>query len=601
MARAARILLRLRQAWSGPNSARWLGIAVACGAVAGFLVTGYGWALAWATELLQGQALGLALPGPDHGASLARPWLLPVATTAVGALTGLLIARFVPESSQTGTDGTDAMIRAFHQAEGRIRPAAAIIRTLTSILTLAGGGSAGKEGPVAYMGAGFGSWLSTRLGFSARDRRILLLAGAAGGLGAIFRAPLGGALTVVEVLYAEDFEAEALLPAVLSSVTSYGVCTLFTGSAPVVDAPVMALGTLLEAPFYLALAVACAGSAWLYVRGFFLIKYRVFVPLRARLGIPLTTALGGLVMGLLGMAFPSLLGSSHASLELAILGQLPAVTLAGLLLGKILATSVTIGSGFSGGMFAPGLFVGAMTGGLVGSLGHAWRPDIVAHPGAYALVGMSAFFAAAANAALGPMVMVCEITRGYGLLAPLMLCSAVALMLSGRRGLYENQLPGRGASPAHRGEAAEAALEQVLVAQVFKRDAAVVLEEGTTLGALADVIAATEVHTFPVRGAGGAITGLVALKDVRRVMFENALFALVVVRDLARPPALLTLDQDLRQALGVFADTRLSQLPVADAADPSNILGMLSVDEVLAAEVMTQASSRPEPERGSRR
>lgn len=575
---------RLRQRLFDSGALRWLTLSVVVGAVAGGLTSGYSLALSELEKLFQYRVFGYT---PDRACDLfgmARPWLVPLCAALVGAVTGMCIERFAPEAADAGTDGTDAMIRAFHRNEGRIRPVTAVLRTVSSLFTMSAGGSAGKEGPVAFMGAGAASWLAQKRGLSAKDRRILLLAGAAGGLGAIFQAPLGGALTAVEVLYSDDFEAEALLPSVIASVTAYTVVTLFFGVKPVFEAPSMHLSSFFEIPFYLALACACALSAWFYVRGFFITKYKIFAPLRAKIGLPATTALGGFGAGLVGMAFPALLGGSHASLEMAILGHLPALTLAGLLLGKIVATSLTIGSGFSGGMFAPGLFVGAMTGGVVGQLGHSLRPDVVTQPGAFALVGMAAFFAAAANASIGPVVMVCEITQGYGLLAPLLLSSSIALMLSGKRCLYENQLHEKNESPAHRGEAAMTALGALTVGQAYKPGGFVVLEQSTTLGALSDIIANTNTLTFAVRGPDGRLASLLSLEDVRRVMFENSLFPLVVAHDLARPLTLLTPDQDLRHALAVFVDSGLSQLPVVDATNPDHVLGMLRVEDLLAAQ-----------------
>jgi CIC family chloride channel protein len=574
---------------------------VGTGIVAGLLAVAYSSLLDFLTRYAQGGLLGLTEHPGQVLATLDRPWVLPVMTTLVGGLTGLLISRLAPEAACLGcgpgpasvhalpvqgqgvTDGTDAMIRAFHRGQGRIRPLTAVLRTLTSLLTLASGGSAGKEGPVAFMGAGFGSWLAGKLELSDRERRILLLAGAAGGLGAIFRSPLGAAMTAVEVLYSEDFEGEALLPSIVCSVSAYMVFTLFFGTAPYVNIPDLRPATIQETPFYLLLALACAGSAWLYVKGFFFIKYRIFGRFSGRLGLPLTTALGGMAMGVVGMLYPNLIGSSHSSLELAVLGQVPALAILILILGKILATAVTIGSGFSGGMFAPGLFVGGMTGGLVGKLCQALRPELSSSQGAFVMVGMSAFFASAAKAPIGPMIMVCEITQGYDLLAPLMLCTAVSMLLSGDFRLYENQLRGKANSPAHRGESAEAALRQLKVSDVFTPGVTAVLEEGTTLGALSDIIAGTDARVFPVRGGQGRITGLVTLDDVRRVIFENALHALVVVGELARPAVLLTPSQDLHQALLSFVSAQAEELPVVDPADPDKVIGSLTMHALLAA------------------
>jgi CIC family chloride channel protein len=161
---------------------------------------------------------------------------LPLFLGGVGLATGYAFTRLIPESLGAGTDGTDAMIKAFHRQSGIIRPRVFFLRAAGAILTMAAGGSAGSEGPMSQLGGGMGSYLAMKLGLSARERRILLLAGAAGGLGAIFRAPLGGALTAVEVVYREDFEAEAVLPAVVSSVTAYTIMTLFFGTGSIFTA-----------------------------------------------------------------------------------------------------------------------------------------------------------------------------------------------------------------------------------------------------------------------------------------------------------------------------------------------------------------------------
>jgi len=159
-----------------------------------------------------------------------------------------------------------------------VRPRVPIIRGLSSILTIASGGSAGREGPIAQIGGGIGSWLAQKLGLTARERRLLLLAGAAGGMGAIFRAPLGGALTAVEVIYREDFEAEAILPAVMSSVTAYSVFTFFFGTEHILAAPAFQFKDPRELFFYAVLAVVCSGTAWLFIGTFRACKTRLFAP-----------------------------------------------------------------------------------------------------------------------------------------------------------------------------------------------------------------------------------------------------------------------------------------------------------------------------------
>ncbi len=575
--------------WLRPGSARWVMLGILAGVFSGLAAIGFYLGVEALQSLLLTRLAGADVPAPS-GESLfhfpqgpSRNWLIPVFTTAVGLLTGWLVERFIPQTKAAGTDGTDAMIKAFHQQAGVIAPRVPLIKGLTSILTIASGGSAGREGPISQIGAGVGSWLAGKMGLSPRERRILLLAGAAGGLGAIFRAPLGGALTAVEVLYREDFEAEAVLPAVISSVVAYSLFALAFGTQPILNVPSFAFSNPLELPFYALLAVACSGAGWLFLSCFFHCKYRIFAPLRQRVGATLACGLGGLGMGLLGWAFPQVLSGGYGWLELAVGGGLPVLLMLAIVLGKILATSVTIGSGMSGGMFAPSLFIGGMTGGVVGQAAHALFPTLVTQPGGYVLVGMAAFFSGVAGAAVGPVVMVCELTQGYGLLAPLMLASVLCVTLSHGRRLYENQLQNKFKSPAHSQDATINVLETLRVQDYYRRRRTPILEESTTLAAIADVIVNTSDTNFPVRNTAGELTGIVVVTDVRRVLFENSLFDLVVARDIARKPVRVTPEDDLYKALLLFVDSDYNQIPVVSQDDPNAIQGALFREDVFKA------------------
>lgn len=588
---------------------RWLLIGIGVGVLSGLAAVLFYLAVEGGKYLFLHLLAGFALPAPSgealfhglgHGAAHAageigrldadpwrvaalRPWVTPALTTAVGLLTGWLVQRYIPDTTESGTDGTDSMIKAFHRQEGNIRPRVPLIKTLTAILTISTGGSAGREGPISQAGAGIGCWLANRLGLTVKERRILLLAGAAGGLGAIFRAPLGGALTAVEVIYKEDFEAEAILPAVLSSVVAYSLFTLFYGAEPILGLPAFRFQDARELPFYALLAVTCSAAGWLYVRSFYFMKYSVFARIRDKVGIMWTAGLGGLAMGLLGIAFPQVLSDGYGWLEMAVLGQLPALLMLAIVLGKTLATSLTIGSGMSGGMFAPALFVGGMSGGLVGQLSHKWFPDIVTQPGGYVLVGMAAFFAGIAHAPIGPLIMVTELTRGYGLLAPLMLASALCLVLSRKVSLYEYQVDNKFESPAHLEDLTINVLEGLRVRDHYRPGRVTVLEEAVTLKALTDIIANTNETYFPVRGKDGHISGILAVQDVRKLLFERALFELVVVGELARKPASLSPQDDLYTALLKFVDTDYGQIPVIDPVDPAEVLGLVNREDVFRA------------------
>ncbi len=579
---------------------RWLVLGVVAGLGSGTLAIAFHAGLEGLSHLLQVHLAGLALPHPSGEKLLSglpgpyRPWLIPVFTTAVGLVTGLLVTRFIPKSLEGVTDGTDAMIKAFHTQGGLIRPAVPALKSGTAILTIAAGGSAGQEGPISQLGAGFGSLLAQKLGLTARQRRILLLAGAAGGLGAIFRAPLGGAITAVEVLYSEDFEAEAMLPAVVSSVVAYTLFAFVFGGKAILGTPNYTFSNAFELPFYLILAVAASLAARLFIRVFFTVKFKVFGPIAKRFSPTVAMVIGGLAMGLLGWRFPEVCGGGYGWLEMAAGGKLDMLFLLGLFGGKLLATALTIGSGLSGGMFAPALFLGGTVGGVVGQAGHMWRPDIVTQPGGYVLVGMATFFAGVAHAPIGPLVMVCEISQGYGLLAPLMLCSAVALVLCDDIHLYENQVANKFASPAHAADATTNILETLPVSSVFTPGRTVVLEECVTLRAITDVIAATRDFVFPVKNEHGVLTGLLDVHDARSILFEPSLRDLVVARDLMRPLAVVHPDTSLYDALMLFVETDLGQLPVVGQDKPDTVLGLLDRRHVFTAYSSTLAAIKAE-------
>lgn len=533
---------------------------------------------------------GLTLPAPSGEELFSgppgpfRPWIIPILTTSVGLATGLLVKWFIPDSGKNCTDGTDAMTKAFHHQEGKIPPLVPLIRGCTAILTIASGGSAGREGPITQIGAGLGSWLADKLKLSVQERRILLLAGAGGGLGAIFRAPLGGAITAVEIIYKEDFESEALLPAVISSVISYTIFTLAYGQQPMFAIPHFHFTNPRELICYATLGLFCALSGWFYVRTFFTIKYKFFKPLQNKIGIPLTMALGGLLMGVLGMQFPQLLSGGYGWLELAILGKLSLTMMLGVLIGKTIATSLTLGSGMSGGMFAPALFVGGMSGGLIGQLGHRYFPNIVLHPGGYVLVGMAAFFAGAGSAPVGPLIMVCELTQDYGLLAPLMLASALCIFINRRFSLYENQLDNKFQSPAHAGELFVDILQAHQVQELMSELRTVhTVHEDLKFSEFKKLFANTKQHYFPVVDKNNRLTGIFSTTDFRGVLFEPDIEELVVVKDIATTDIIYTTpSEDLNKVLKKFTQKNLDALPVVLDKDPAHLLGMLRRREVIA-------------------
>jgi CIC family chloride channel protein len=576
----------LRRSYRFIGSFRLLSLGVLAGSLAGLAAVGFFSACEFFRHILLVKLAGFELPLPGGERLFSgppgafRPWLTPIFLALVGLITGVLVKRFASESLRGGTDGTDAMIKAFHEQGGIIKPAAVLVRSVTAALTIAAGGSAGREGPISFLCGGLGSWLAVKLKLSAKERRILLLAGAAGGLGAIFRAPLGGAITAIEVIYTDDFEAEALAPAVASAVTAYLVFMLFFGAAPMFDIPRYVFNDARELPFYLLLALFCAASGRLYVTVFYYLKRNVFERLRTRLGVSGTMALAGLAMGALGAAFPPVLSDGYGWLEQAILGRLDIWLLVWVLLGKTLATCLTIGSGFSGGMFAPALFVGGMSGDLIGQLGARIAPQLVTQPGAYALVGMAAFFAGVAKAPIGPLLMVCELTQGYGLLAPLLLCSAVCVICNRRFALYENQRSDKFHSPAHTADATVNVLQNLLVRDYYRPGETTCLRADASFQEIRDKIAGSSDVAFCVLGEKDEYAGVITLQDARSALFSQQSSDLTA-RDITRAPAYVRPDYDLYAALMLCIRCDLPQVPVLDV--DGEVIGTLYRADLLRA------------------
>lgn len=407
------------------------------------------WILLFCNRLLLQGIAGYRPPGiefaPDHQLIGSHGlWLIPIATTLGGLISGFLVYRFAPEAEG---HGTDTAVDAFHRREGIIRPRVPAIKMIASAITIGSGGSAGREGPIALITAGLASIYAKLAHRSEEDRRLLLLAGMAAGLSAIFRTPMGTGVFAIEVLYGRmEFEVDALLYTMLSSAVAYTVNGAFVGYQPLFKVPAIRTPVFTGYASYAALGVAAAliGSALPMV------FYRVRDLFRV-LPVPLWTrpAVGGLLLGVLALWLPQVLGGGYGWIQLAIDGRLALRLLAILIFAKMVAFALTVGSGGSGGVFAPALFVGAMLGGTFAVILHQM-------PAVFVIVGMAAVFAAAARVPIATMLMVTEMAGGYHLLVPaglaVMTASLLQVWLSSHlryRSLYEGQVPTRRDSPAH--------------------------------------------------------------------------------------------------------------------------------------------------------
>lgn len=375
-------------------------------------------------------------------------WWIPLVTTLGGLLSGILIYSLAPEAEG---HGTDTAVKSFHRTGGYLRSRVPPLKMIASAITIGSGGAAGREGPTALISAGVGSLYGTLLHRPDEERRLLVLIGMAAGLSAIFRSPIGTAIFAIEVLYSDmEFDAGALLYTMLGAVVAYAVNGLFVGYEPLFLVPAgISVPGFLDYGWYILLGVVAGAVGTLLP----VVFYRVRDLFLALPVLPhVKPAIGGLGLGLMALWIPQVLGGGYGWIQEAINGSLPLKLLLLLTLGKIVALSLTVSSGGSGGVFAPSLFVGAMLGGAMAKLFHLPPAPLV-------VVGMAAVFGGAARVPIATMLMVAEMTGGYHLLVPAALSVVLSYLtqvtLSERlkyRSLYEAQVPGRADSPAHRRE-----------------------------------------------------------------------------------------------------------------------------------------------------
>jgi CIC family chloride channel protein len=415
-----------------------------------------------------------------------------------------------------------------------------------------------------------------------------MLSGAAGGIGAIFRAPLGGALYISEVLYSSTaLEAAAVIPCFIASIVAYTVFSMIFGTALAFKVPDDLLFTNFEElPFYLVFALICAVVGYIYTLTFYGLRNRLF----HKLPVPnmVKPAIGGLMVGMIALWYPHVMSGGYGWIQVAIddnLGWSWKLMLM-LCFAKILATSCTISSGGSGGVFAPSLFIGAMLGGAFGQACHQLFPEIITRPEAFVLVGMGGLFAGVARVPLTAMLMVCEMSGNYGLLVPLMLvCIINVAVLSSRWSLFEEQVPGPIDSPAHQGDFVIDVLEQMHVRDVMdlKRPLNIV-PENTPLNEVLRIASFAECSYFPVVDNDQKMVGIFSLRDLRAVLTGNGSGDLIVAADIATQPVLIvTPEDDLHSALRRFTQKNIDYLPIVAEDDKGRVLGMLNRRDVISA------------------
>jgi CIC family chloride channel protein len=553
----------------GPGQVRLLGLAVLVGLGAGLGAVAFRFMISGLTHLFTGHTdysdVGHAA-NPD--VSWLGPWFVLLAPVLAGLLYGPLVHRFAPEARG---HGVPEVMFAVARKGGRIRPQVALVKSLASALCIGGGGSVGREGPIVQIGSALGSSVAQMVGLGERHIRLLVACGAAGGIAATFNAPLAGVFFAMELILGQ-WAAESFGLVVLSSVTASVVGRAVLGDNPFLTLPGFSVDHLVQYPLFAVLGVV----AGLFGVGFSRVLYAIEDGCDWLWRGPewLRPAVGGLVLGAVLLALPQMYGVGYPVLGNAVAGKYTIAFLCLLLVGKVVACSLTIGIGGSGGVFAPSLFCGAMLGAAFGAVAHMVAPGTVGSPGAYALVGMGALFAGAARAPITAVVILFELTGEYTIILPLMLAIVLATGVShlvSHDTVYTRKLLRRGIDLDEPGEVwlRHLSVSAVMVVPPVSLDAEAELKS------LAALFASSGEAALPAVDAEGHYAGVLASRDLMDVLAAD--------EDL--PPAAILRDdrvyatqlvQDALHLLDHGADA------VAVTTDEDQLIGWVRHRDVLA-------------------
>ncbi len=507
---------------------------------------------------------------------------LLVVMTSAGVVVGYMVNRWAREAKG---HGVPEVMEAIALRNGRIRPRVAAVKVLASSITIGAGGSAGREGPIVQVGAALGSTIGQLFHFSAERVRTLVACGAAAGIAATFNAPIAGAIFALEVILGK-FTTRYFGAVVISSVSAGIIGRIFLSDAPAFAVPAYPLNSFAELPIYIMLGFLASLVAVVFIRWLYWLEglfdgWKVPMPLKTAIGMLLTGLVGIYLLPNREVLGPGLdfIGEAIAediSLSLGLM--------AGLLLWKMVATGLTLGPGNSGGVFAPSLFMGAVLGGMVGTLANNLWPNVAVNPGAYAIVGMAAVFAGAARAPITAVLIVFEMSNDYQLILPLMLAAVLATLLAEHlfpESIYTLKLKLKGIS-LQRGRDLDL-LQSMQVREAMTPNPYVV-QANTPLAKLDEFFQQTHSHSFPVVDESSRLVGMVSLRDYDRAL-ESGCGEGCTVLDIATTGNLLVAfdDEPLGSAIQRLGVRGINKMPVVARTDPERVIGVIRRSDIVKA------------------
>jgi CIC family chloride channel protein len=593
--------LRRKSSFESPRYLfKWLFISASIGVVAGFGALAFFLAIQFSTDFLLGTLVGYLPPDPAGEGTMgvmsfwaaARPWLLPIITTLGGLLSGIIVFTLAPEAEG---HGTDAAIAAFHQGKP-IRARIPLVKLVASAITIGSGGSGGREGPSAQISAGFGSLLGNLLNLDIQDRRIAIATGIGAGIGAIFRAPLGGAILAAEILYKHDLEVEALIPALIASIIGYSVFGAWFGWNPIFSVPgSLAFTSPAQLLYYVVLGLPCGLIGLLYSRGFYGLTHFFH-----ELPLPnwLKPAIGGLCVGLIGLVLPEALGMGYGWVQIGMgpgLLSLPLWVILLLPFAKILTTGLSIGSGGSGGIFGPGMVIGGMVGAILWRVCYHVLPGVPNTPAPFVIVGMMALFGGIAHAPLAVMLMVAEMTGNLSMLAPAMIAVGISSIVVGNATIYSSQVDSRADSPAHRLQLSFPLLSTLAVRQAMTKPP-LHFSPQQTVAEAERMLDEHLVSGASVLDTRNNLLGVLTLADIKRIPLEEREHR-SVEEAMNRNVLVVQPDDTLDVALEQLTSHRIGWMPVVELEPTTGsklLVGRISAQDIVHAyrEILAKGSRR---------
>jgi CIC family chloride channel protein len=505
-------------------------------------------------------------------------WTIKVWIPAAGGLVvGPLIYFFAREAKG---HGVPEVMEAVALRSGVIRKRVVLVKSLASAISISTGGSVGREGPIVQIGSAIGSTLGQMLKVSQDRMRTLVGCGAAAGIAATFNAPIAGSMFALEVVLG-DFGLATFSPIVISSVLATAVSRAFLGDTPAFSVPVYELVSAWEFPMYLVLGLFCGVVGVTFTK----VLYRV-EDLFDDFKFPeyLKAVIGGLILGICGLFFPQVMGVGYGAIDLALMYKMTWWLLLLLIVVKILATSVTIGSGGSGGIFAPSLFLGAMAGGFYGAVVHQLFPNVTASSGAYSIVGMGAVVSATTHGPLTAILILFEMTGDYEIILPLMFSCIIGTITSStllKDSIYTLKLARRGVDIREGREVN--VLKSMYVKDVMSSTVETIFE-GCTLDDMGDKISKSKFNSFPVLNAENKLAGILSFNDYSEAIFDEHLRHLVVAKDLATADVMtVSSNDDLYTALEKISRKGFATLPVVSPDDNGRLVGIVSRRDIIGA------------------